>query len=342
MNSEHRATFIQLTHMTFQELIRRLDDYWAAQGCAILQPYDMEVGAGTMHPATTLRSLGPDPWNVAYVQPSRRPADGRYTRNPMRSQRYYQYQVILKPSPDNVVDLYMGSLDALGFDTTKNDVRFVEDDWESPSLGASGVGWEVWVNGAEISQFTFFQQMGGIECNPVCAEITYGPERLCLMLNNEASFWTDLQWNEKLSYKDVNYELEMQDNVYNFEVASTEMLFQMFEMYEAESKRVIETPVFWDSEQEILSSNSGPAGSENSEIQAPSSEIRVPSSQFPTPLALVYPAFDLALKCSHVFNLLDARGAVGVTERATYINRIRARVRACCLKHIEQYKERKN
>lgn len=315
--------------MTFQELIRRLDDYWASQGCAILQPYDMEVGAGTMHPATTLGSLGPEPMNVAYVQPSRRPADGRYTRNPMRSQRYYQYQVMLKPSPDNVVDLYMGSLDALGFDTSKNDVRLVEDDWESPSLGASGVGWEVWMNGAEITQFTFFQQMGGIECNPVCAEITYGPERLCLMLDNKASFWTDLQWNEQLSYKDLNYQLEMQDNVYNFEVASTEMLFQMFEMYEAESKRVIETPVFWDVEQGILTANSD-LGSGNSE------------TELDTPLALVYPAFDLALKCSHVFNLLDARGAVGVTERAAYINRIRARVRACCMKHVEQFKKPKN
>lgn len=316
-----RATLLAVT---FQDLIKRLDDYWSAQGCAILQPYDMEVGAGTMHPATTLKSLGPDPWNVAYVQPSRRPADGRYTRNPMRSQRYYQYQVMLKPSPENVVDLYMGSLHALGFDTSKNDVRLVEDDWESPSLGASGVGWEVWINGAEISQFTFFQQMGGIECNPVCAEITYGPERLCLMLNDGASFWTDLMWNEKLSYKDVNFELEMQDNVYNFEVASTEMLFQMFEMYETESKRVIETPVFWDAEQNIMTSSKD-AGS----AEAPTADVA---------MALVYPALDLALKCSHIFNLLDARGAVGVTERAAYINRVRARVRACCLKHVERYK----
>ncbi len=277
-------------------MIFRLNDYWAAQGCAILQPYDMEVGAGTMHPSTALRCLGPGDWNVAYVQPSRRPTDGRYTRNPMRSQRYYQYQVIMKPSPDNIVDLYMASLDALGFDTSRNDVRLVEDDWESPSVGASGVGWEVWLNGAEITQFTFFQQMGGIECNPVCAEITYGPERLCLMLDEKASFWTDLQWNDKLSYKDAEYQLEMQDNVYNFEVASTEMLFQLFEMYEAESKRVIETPVFWDDEQGILTTGTGS----------------------PTTMALVYPAYDLALKCSQVFNLLDARGAVGVTQRAAY------------------------
>lgn len=309
--------------MTFQELIRRLDDYWASQGCAILQPYDVEVGAGTMHPATALRSLGPDPWNVAYVQPSRRPADGRYTRNPMRSQRYYQYQVILKPSPDDVVDLYMGSLNALGFDTKKNDVRLVEDDWESPSLGASGVGWEVWLDGTEITQFTFFQQMGGIECNPVCAEITYGPERLCLMLNRQSSFWTDLQWCDTLSYRAAEWQLEMQNNVYNFEVASTEMLFRLFEMFESESKRVIETPVRWDEDNGILTA----AGAEG----------RSAGDPHRGPMALVYPAFDLALKCSHVFNLLDARGAISPTERAAYINRIRARARACCLRYMEQF-----
>ena len=307
--------------MTFQELIRRLNDYWSAQGCAILQPYDVEVGAGTMHPATTLRVLGPEAWNVAYIQPSRRPADGRYTLNPQRSQRYYQYQVIMKPSPENIVDLYLGSLDAIGIDTSKNDIRFVEDDWESQAAGASGVGWEVWINGAEVTQFTFFQQMGGIECNPVCAEITYGPERLCLMLNNQQSFWKDLQWSDDLSYKDVDYQLELQDNVYNFEVASTDMLFKMFDMYEEESKRVIETEVFWDEKQGILT--------------AAQAEGTPPAGAGPK--ALVYPALDLALKCSHVFNLLDARGAVSVTERAKYINRIRARVRACCLKHVEQF-----
>jgi glycyl-tRNA synthetase alpha chain len=311
--------------MTFQELIFRLDEYWAAQGCAILQPYDVEVGAGTMHPATTLRVLGPDAWNVAYVQPSRRPADGRYTLNPQRSQRYYQYQVIMKPSPENIVDLYMGSLDALGFDTSKNDVRLVEDDWESQAAGASGVGWEVWVNGAEVTQFTFFQQMGGIECNPVCAEITYGPERLCLMLSGQESFWADLQWSEGLSYRENDWQLEMQNNVYNFEVADTKMLVQLFDMFEAESRRVIETPVGWDREQGILTTRP--------------QEGEPPSPRETGPLALVYPALDLALKCSHVFNILDARGAVGVTQRATYINRIRARVRACCLKYVEQYRE---
>jgi glycyl-tRNA synthetase alpha chain len=218
----------------------------------------------------------------------------------------------------------MGSLDALGFDTTKNDVRLVEDDWEDQAAGAGGVGWEVWVNGAEVTQFTFFQQMGGIECNPVCSEITYGPERLCLMLSGQSSFWTDLQWTDGLSYRQVDYQLEMQHNVYNFEVADTALLFQLFDLYEAESKRVIETPVFWDSTLGILTTDAAvgndlpPAGS--------------------GPRALVYPAFDLALKCSHIFNVLDARRAVGVTQRAAYINRIRARVRACCLKHIEQYK----
>ena len=306
-------------------MVRRLDDYWAAQGCAILQPYDTEVGAGTKHPATALRVLGPEAWNVAYVQPSRRPADGRNTLNPQRSQQYYQYQLIMKPSPENIVDLYLGSLDALGFDTERNDVRFVEDDWEDQAAGASGVGWEVWVNGAEVSQFTFFQQMGGIECNPVCAEITYGPERLCLMLGGENSFWEDLMWNDTVSYKQVDYQLEMQNSVYNFEVASTEVLFSLFETFESESRRVIETPVSWDPSRGILTT----------EVPADGPVMPPPGVG---PAALVYPAFDLALKCSHAFNVLDARGAVGVTQRAAYINRIRARVRACCLKHVEQYK----
>lgn len=310
--------------MTLQDMIFRLNEYWSQQGCAILQPYDTEVGAGTKHPATLLGALGPNPWNVAYIQPSRRPADGRYTRNPQRSQRYYQYQVIMKPSPTNIVDLYIGSLNHLGFDTDKNDVRFVEDDWEDQAAGASGVGWEVWVNGTEVTQFTFFQQVGGIECNPVCAEITYGPERLCLMLSHQNSFWTDLQWNDTTSYRDVNWQLEMQNNVYNFEIASPETLFQLFDIFEAESKRVIETPVFWDTEQGIMTSNP-----------------MTGSTEFPPEAgarSLVYPALDLALKCSHVFNVLDARGAVGVTERAAYINRIRGRIRACCLRHMDQYK----
>lgn len=317
--------------MTLQTLIRVLSDYWAEQGCAILQPYDTEVGAGTKHPATALRSLGPESWNVAYVQPSRRPADGRYTRNPQRSQRYYQFQVIMKPSPENIVDLYMGSLDALGFDTSKHDVRLVEDDWEDQAAGASGVGWEVWLDGTEITQFTFFQQMGGIECNPVAAEITYGPERLCLMLNGQNTFWEDLLWNDHLTYRQVDFQLEMQHNVYNFEVACTQTLLQLFDLFEAESKRVVETPVYYQSELGILTTD--PA------FDVPlSDEARKEALAKVGNLGLAYPALDLALKCSHIFNVLDARGAVSVTERANYINRIRARVRACCLKHLEQYK----
>ena len=307
--------------MTVQGLIRRLSDFWASHGCAVIPSWDMEVGAGTSHPATTLRCLGPEPWNVCYVQPSRRPADGRYTRNPMRGARYYQFQVLLKPSPENVVDLYMESLNAIGFDTKRDDVRLVEDDWENPSLGAAGVGWEVWLNGTEISQFTFFQQMGGIECEPVCAELTYGPERLVLMLNGENSFWEDLNWNESMTYTQLDFDQEMQNNVFNFEVASTEMLLQLFDLYEAESKRVIETPVFWDRENQILTSREPEGWSEEWTAGAK------------TQMGLVYPALELALKCSHVFNVLDARGAVSVTQRAAFINRVRALVRACCLKY---------
>lgn len=319
--------------ISLQKLIMRLDEYWAEQGCAILQPYDMEVGAGTMHPATTLRCLGPEPWNVAYVQPSRRPADGRFTRNPMRSQRYYQYQVIMKPSPDDIVDIYMRCLDACGFDTSKHDVRLVEDDWESQAAGAAGVGWEVWLDGTEITQFTFFQQMGGIECNPVCAEITLGLERWVLMLNKQNSFWTDLMWSDDLTYRAVDFQLEMQNNIYNFEVASTAMLFQLFDLYEEEAKRTLETPVYWDRELGILQFGECPYSAEERE------ELRAKhAAAGDGPEALVYPALDLALRCSHVFNVLDARGAISVTERAAFINRIRARIRAACLKHIEQFK----
>lgn len=310
--------------MTFQNLIRTLDDYWSSQGCAVLESYDTEVGAGTMHPATTLRSLGPEPWNVAYVQASRRPADGRYTLNPQRSQRYFQYQVIMKPSPDNIVDLYMGSLDALGFDSKSNDIRLVEDDWESQAAGAAGVGWEVWLNGTEISQFTFFQQMGGIDCDPVCAEITYGPERLCLMINGQDSFWDGLMWSDEMTYKTAEFESEMQNNLYNFEVADTNLLRNLFDLYEAESKRVIETEVHFDPNRKILT------------LDKPDS---IEEQKAPIAEALIYPALDLALKCSHIFNLLDARGAVSVTERAKYINRIRGRIRACCLAYVQKYKD---
>ncbi len=306
--------------MTLQDLFRQLDDYWRAQGCVILEPYDGEVGAGTMHPATVIRCLGNEPWRCAYVQPTRRPTDGRYARNPMRNFRYYQYQVIIKPSPEDIVDVYIGSLQAIGFDVTKNDVRLVEDDWESPSLGASGVGWEVWLNGAEITQFTFFQQMGGIELDPVSVEITYGPERICLLKTGGMSFWEDLEWAPGVTYRNVEYDLELQHNLYNFELADTAMLFQLFDMCEAESKRIIETEAIWD---EALARFRIPMPGEQG------LERRLP---------LVYPAFDWALKCSHVFNLLDARGALSPTERAKYINRVRARVRACCLKYLEALK----
>lgn len=319
--------------VTLEELVRRLDEYWRSVGCAILEPYDMPVGAGTMHPATTLRCLGPEDWNVAYVQPSRRPADGRYTRNPMRSQRYYQYQIVLKPSPDNVVDLYMKCLDAVGFDTNKHDVRLVEDDWESQAAGAAGVGWEVWLDGTEITQFTFFQQMGGIECNPVCAEITLGLERWVLMLNRQNSFWEDLMWNDAMSYKKVDFQLEMQSNIYNFEIANTDMLFQMFDLCEAESKRTIESECHWDKELGILQNGKSPYSAEEAE------SLRLKHAALGDgPNWLAYPALDLALQCSHIFNLLDARGAISVSQRAEFINRIRARVRAACLKHVEQFK----
>jgi len=311
--------------MTFQELIRILDDYWSQQGCVILQPYDVEVGAGTMHPATVFWSLGSTPRRCAYVQPSRRPADGRYARNPMRNQRYYQYQVILKPSPDDIVDVYMGSLDALGFDVKKHDVRLVEDDWESPSMGASGVGWEVWLDGAEITQFTFFQQMGGIELNPITVELTYGPERLCLMRSGGVSFWEDLEWGNGVSYREVNYDLELQHNIYNFEVADIPMLFELFEMFEKESKRVLATKAYWSEELDRYT-----VGDRQEEEQI--------QERF---LYLVYPAFDLALKCSHIFNLLDSRGALSPTERNAHINRVRALVKNCCLKYLEMLEKEK-
>lgn len=234
----------------------------------------------------------------------------------MRNQRYFQYQVLIKPSPDDIVDIYMGSLNAIGFDVKKNDVRLVEDDWESPSMGASGVGWEVWLNGAEITQFTFFQQMGGIELNPISVEITYGPERLCLMLDEGVSFWQDLEWGEGVSYRDVNYDLELQHNLYNFEVSDVAQLFKMFDAYEAESRAAVETKAFFDEGLGRYAVGEGDG----------------------KPVYLVYPAFDLALKCSHIFNLLDARGALSPTERGAYINRIRARARACCLKYVEMQK----
>ncbi|MEI6513395.1 MAG: glycine--tRNA ligase subunit alpha [bacterium] len=281
--------------MTFQEVLLTLERFWAERNCLIVQPYDMEVGAGTMSPHTLLRALGPEPWNAAYVQPSRRPADGRYARNPMRLQHYYQYQVVLKPSPEDVVDQYLDSLRALGVDPLKHDIRFVEDDWASEALGASGVGWEVWIDGTEVTQFTFFQQIAGIELKPILAEITYGPERLTMMLQKVDSVWK-LEWEHGITYRDVAHTFELENNYYNFEYADTDMLFSVFDMYEKEAKRIVE-------------------------------------------LGLVYPAYDCVLKCSHVFNLLDARGRVSVTERVSFINRIRSLTRKCCLKYLVKREE---
>jgi len=282
--------------MTFQDLLITLERYWGQHGCLIMQPYDVEVGAGTNAPTTTLRALGPEPWNVAYVQPSRRPADGRYALNPMRMQHYYQYQVIMKPSPENIVDLYLDSLRAIGIKPEEHDIRFVEDDWEAPTLGASGVGWEVWLDGTEITQFTYFQQMGGVECKAISAEITYGTERLACCLQKVNSVW-DMEWAHGITYGEIEKESEYQNCLFNFEEANVDMLFTLFDMYETESLRVVEKD-------------------------------------------LVFPAFDLALKCSHVFNLLDARGSISVTERASFINRVRALSRKCCLRYIKQREER--
>ncbi|MBR6000075.1 MAG: glycine--tRNA ligase subunit alpha [Oxalobacter sp.] len=275
--------------ITFQEIISRLNQYWSQQGCALLQPQDMEVGAGTSHPATFLRAIGPEPWRAAYVQPSRRPKDGRYGDNPNRLQHYYQYQVVLKPAPENILDLYLGSLTALGLDLKQNDVRFVEDDWENPTLGAWGLGWEVWLNGMEVTQFTYFQQVGGIDCKPTLGEITYGLERLAMYLQGVENVYdlTWTQWEEngkthRLTYGDVYHQNEVEQSRYNFEFSNTQFLFSLFTNYEAEAKRLIAE------EQE-----------------------------------LTLPAYEMILKAAHTFNLLDARGAISVTERAAYIGRIR-------------------
>jgi glycyl-tRNA synthetase alpha chain len=269
--------------LTFQRLILTLEQYWDRQGCALLQPYDLEVGAGTFHTATFLRAIGPEPWNAAYVQPSRRPKDGRYGENPNRLQHYYQYQVIMKPSPAAFQDLYLGSLDALGIDLENNDVRFVEDDWESPTLGAWGLGWEVWLNGMEVTQFTYFQEVGGLVCKPVSGELTYGLERLAMYLQGKDSIF-DLAWTDSMTYRDVYLQNEVEQSRYNFELADTAWLFRQFDDYEREAKRLLE---------------------EN----------------------LPLPGYEMVMKCSHTFNLLDARGAISVTERAAYIGRVRALAR---------------
>ncbi len=285
--------------ITFQQIILKLQQYWSDQGCALLQPYDMEVGAGTSHTATFLRSLGPEPWRAAYVQPSRRPKDGRYGENPNRLQHYYQYQVVLKPSPPNILELYLGSLEALGLDLKQNDVRFVEDDWENPTLGAWGLGWEVWLNGMEVTQFTYFQQVGGIECKPITGEITYGIERLAMYLQNKENVY-DLVWTTSrergveraLTYGDVYHQNEVEQSRYNFEHSDADTLLRHFADYEAGAKRLIDAE-------------------------------------------LALPAYEQVLKAAHTFNLLDARGAISVTERAAYIGRIRNLARAVAASYYE-------
>ncbi|WP_059286965.1 glycine--tRNA ligase subunit alpha [Aquitalea magnusonii] len=270
--------------LTFQEIILTLQNYWNEQGCVIMQPFDMEVGAGTSHPATCLRAIGPEPWNAAYVQPSRRPKDGRYGENPNRLQHYYQFQVALKPSPANIQELYLGSLKVLGIDPTVHDIRFVEDDWENPTLGAWGLGWEVWLNGMEVTQFTYFQQVGGLDCKPVLGEITYGIERLAMYLQGVENVY-DLLWTvypngQRVTYGDVYHQNEVEQSTYNFEHANVPKLFELFSYYESEAKRLLDIP-------------------------------------------LALPAYEMVLKAGHCFNLLDARGAISVTERATYIGRVR-------------------
>ncbi len=277
---------------SFQNLILTLHRFWADQGCLILQPYDMEVGAGTFHPATTLRALGPDPWRAAYVQPSRRPTDGRYGENPNRLQHYYQYQVLMKPSPDAVQELYLDSLRALGIDPDAHDIRFVEDDWESPTLGAWGLGWEVWCDGMEVTQFTYFQQVGGFECSPVPVELTYGLERLAMYVQGVENVY-DLDFNgHGVSYGDVFHQAEVEYSRHNFELANTEMLLQHFKDAEKECAALIDGGV-------------------------------------------ALPAYDYCLKASHLFNLLDARGVISVTERASYIGRVRALAKACCEAYLK-------
>ena len=282
--------------LTFQQIILTLQSYWDKQGCALLQPYDMEVGAGTFHTGTFLRAIGPEPWRAAYVQPSRRPKDGRYGENPNRLQHYYQYQVVLKPAPENILDLYLGSLEALGLDLKQNDVRVVEDDWENPTLGAWGLGWEVWLNGMEVTQFTYFQQVGGIDCKPATGEITYGLERLAMYLQGVDNVY-NLTWTEgadgsRLSYGDVYKQNEVEQSTYNFEHSDADFLFTAFNAHEKQAKHLMEQ-------------------------------------------RLALPAYEQVLKAAHSFNLLDARGAISVTERAAYIGRIRNLARAVAQSYYE-------
>lgn len=281
--------------MNFQDLILTLNEFWGKQGCIIQQPYDMEKGAGTMNPATALRALGPEPWKVAYVEPSRRPTDGRYGENPNRLQHYYQYQVILKPSPEDIVELYMDSLKAIGINPDEHDIRLVEDNWESANLGAWGLGWEVWLDGMEVTQFTYFQQFGGIDCKPVSGEITYGLERLAMFIQKVDSVY-DIEWVNGITYGDVHHQGEVEHSRYNFEEADTDMLFQLYNMYEKEATRILDK-------------------------------------------GLVLPGYDYILKCSHTFNLLDARNAISVAERQNYIFRVRSLARLAAEAYCKQREE---
>ena len=281
--------------MYFQDVILKLQDFWAARGCVVHQPLDEECGAGTFHPATFLRVIGPEPWRSAYVQPSRRPKDGRYGENPNRLQHYFQFQTILKPSPDDVMEQYLDSLRAIGINPAEHDIRFVEDDWESPTLGASGLGWEVWLNGMEVTQFTYFQQVGGIELDVVSAELTYGLERLCMYLQGKESVY-DLAWNEHVTYGQIYHLNEYEQSRFNFEVSDQDMLLRHFDDYERQCKSLCEEALLW-------------------------------------------PAYDFAMKCSHTFNLLDARGAISITERTAYIGRVRALASAVARLYYEQRKK---
>ena len=277
--------------MTYQELILALQDYWSSKGCLVVQPYDTEKGAGTFHPATFLRCLGPEPWHVAYVEPSRRPTDGRYGDNPNRLQHYYQFQVIIKPSPDDIQELFLDSLKSFGINPLEHDIRFVEDDWESPTLGAWGLGWEVWLDGMEITQFTYFQQAGGIDLDPISAEITYGTERIAMYLQEVESVY-DLEWTKGITYGEIHHESEVQFSKYNFEESDPAMLSDLFNMYERECMSLIEKE-------------------------------------------LPLPAYEYCLKSSHTFNLLDARGAIGVAERASYIGRVRVLANLCATSYLQ-------
>ncbi|HLG29745.1 MAG TPA: glycine--tRNA ligase subunit alpha [Candidatus Brocadiales bacterium] len=281
--------------MTFQEIILKLQKYWADYGCVLLQPYDIEVGAGTFNPATFLKSLGPEPWKTAYVEPSRRPADGRYGANPNRLQHYYQFQVIIKPAPDDAQDIYLNSLRYLGIDLVSHDVRFVEDDWESPTLGATGLGWEVWLDGMEVTQFTYFQQVGSIELDTISLELTYGLERIAMFIQQKDSVF-DLEWVNGCTYGDIHRQDEVQFSIYNFDTADITLLFQLFDQYEKECNLVLKK-------------------------------------------GLVLPAYDYVLKCSHTFNMLDARKAIGVTQRTGYIARVRNMARGCAEGYLKMREE---